>query len=335
MGKFKLPQLTTAQRSGLTLDAREIVYDTDLDLLYYGDGVTLGGLSLQGATGPIGPTGPLANVVDDTSPQAGGFFDPNSHYIGSDKGSDLASSTPLVIGTDGDYFDVTGTTGFSVMTVDANRLFRLQFDGILTIIHGASINLPGGVNFTTAVGDEITFFSTSANTVRLVSISKADGTSVKNTGFIIGTPQSTTSGTTKIFTGIPAGVKQINFNFDNLSLNGTNSILINIGDSGGIETLGYDSVSIDIAASGILTYFGNTGFALYSDSSSSDFNGNFSLFLLNETLNTWVSSHNFYKGSSDISTGSGRKSLSSTLSQLQISGNGSSFDGGEINISYI
>ena len=31
------------------------------------------------------------------------------------KGADIASASPLVLGTDGSYFDVTGTTGFSTM----------------------------------------------------------------------------------------------------------------------------------------------------------------------------------------------------------------------------
>ena len=33
------------------------------------------------------------------------------------KGGDIASASPLVIDTDGSYFDVTGTTGFAAMTV--------------------------------------------------------------------------------------------------------------------------------------------------------------------------------------------------------------------------
>jgi hypothetical protein len=48
-------------------------------------------------------------------------------------------------------FDVTGTTGFSAFTVAAERLFVLQFDGILTMTHGAgTLDLLGGANITTA-----------------------------------------------------------------------------------------------------------------------------------------------------------------------------------------
>lgn len=178
MAKFKLPQLTTAQRTGLVLDAREIVYDTDLNVLYYGDGTTSGGLSLVGPAGPQGPPGTLTAVVDDLTPQLGGFLDPFGQFIGMDKGGDIASASPLVIGTDGDYFDVTGTTGFAVMTVAANRFFMLQFDAVLTITNSGSISIPGGANFTTAVGDQLLCFSTVIDTIRILGVTKADGTPV-------------------------------------------------------------------------------------------------------------------------------------------------------------
>lgn len=43
MGVFKAPGITTAARTPLVLDQREFVYDTDLDTVWYGDGVTAGG----------------------------------------------------------------------------------------------------------------------------------------------------------------------------------------------------------------------------------------------------------------------------------------------------
>lgn len=120
----------------------------------------------------------LNNVVEDTSPQLGGFLDPNGKYIGWAKGGDIASASPLVIDTDGNMFDVTGTTNFTVMTVAVNRNFTLQFDGIITVTHGASIILPAGANFTTAAGDIFECQSIAANVVLVTGITKADGTAV-------------------------------------------------------------------------------------------------------------------------------------------------------------
>lgn len=53
MSIWKLPGLTTAQRTGLVLDEREIVFDTDLNAAFIGDGVTSGGIQLS--TGGINP----------------------------------------------------------------------------------------------------------------------------------------------------------------------------------------------------------------------------------------------------------------------------------------
>jgi len=172
MALYTIPKVTTAERIGYTPIKAEHIYDTDLNKVFYGDGVTVGGIDLTG------PPGPLSNIVEDLTPQLGGFLDPNGNFIGLNKGADLVSASPLVIGTDGDYFDVTGTTNFAVMTVTINRFFVLRFDDVLTVTNGGSIEIPGGVNFTTAAGDHLLCFSISANTVRIVNITKADGTSI-------------------------------------------------------------------------------------------------------------------------------------------------------------
>ena len=97
----------------------------------------------------------------------------------STKGGDISSASPTVIDTDGDYFDVTGTTNFAAFTVVAGRRFTVQFDGVLTMTHHATtLDLPGGANITTAAGDVAEFFATGTNTVQCVNYTKADGTAV-------------------------------------------------------------------------------------------------------------------------------------------------------------
>lgn len=90
------------------------------------------------------------------------------------KGADIASASPFVVGTDGDYFIGTGTTGFSTFTVAVNRHFFIEFSGILTMTHGAgTLDLPGQANITTAAGDVGEFFSTAADVVTCVNYTKA------------------------------------------------------------------------------------------------------------------------------------------------------------------
>ena len=118
-------------------------------------------------------------VSSDTTPQLGGFLDPNDNFIGMQKGGDIGSASPTVVDTDGDYFIVTGTTNFSALTVAADRHFFLEFAGVLTITHGSgTIDLPGGANITTAAGDVAEFVSTAANVVTCVNYTKVNGEAV-------------------------------------------------------------------------------------------------------------------------------------------------------------
>jgi hypothetical protein len=118
----------------------------------------------------------ITSLAADSSPQLGGFLDANGNYIQLQKGGDIASASPTVIDTDGDYFILTGTTGFSVMTVAADRHFFLEFAAVLTMTHGAgTLDLPSGANITTAAGDVGAFVSTASNVVTCVGYSKASG----------------------------------------------------------------------------------------------------------------------------------------------------------------
>jgi len=102
------------------------------------------------------------------------FKDPGVSILNVTKGGDIASASPLVIDTDGNYFDVTGTTGYAAMTVTAGRRFTLQFDGALTMTHHATnLDLPGEANITTAAGDVAEFFSTGSNTVQCINYTLA------------------------------------------------------------------------------------------------------------------------------------------------------------------
>lgn len=131
--------------------------------------------SATGNAVEVQATGDDTNIDLKATPKGAGGFNPStwSYRI---KGGDIASAGPLVIDTDGDYFDVTGTTGFAAMTVAANRNFETQFDGILTITHHATnCDLPGEQNIVTAAGDVAEWQSTGANTVQCVKYTRATG----------------------------------------------------------------------------------------------------------------------------------------------------------------
>ena len=101
------------------------------------------------------------------------------------KGADIASASALTLGTDGNYFDVTGTTTITSIgtTGSIGTVVKLHFDGILTLTHNAtSLVLPSGANIVTAVGDEAEFIEESVGSFRCTSYVKADGTSIVSEG---------------------------------------------------------------------------------------------------------------------------------------------------------
>jgi hypothetical protein len=95
----------------------------------------------------------MATLLDDETVMAA-----NSTL--SVKGADIASAAELTLGTDGTYFDVTGTTTItSIASIGAGNVsIKLHFDSALTLTyHATDLILPGGANITTAAGDEAEF----------------------------------------------------------------------------------------------------------------------------------------------------------------------------------
>lgn len=94
------------------------------------------------------------------------------------KGADVASASALTLGTDGNYFDITGTTTItSIGSLGVGTWVKLHFDGALTLTHHATdLVLAGAANITTAAGDEIEFAEYASGDWRMVGGVKADGT---------------------------------------------------------------------------------------------------------------------------------------------------------------
>jgi len=144
------------------------------------------------------------------------------------------------------------------------------------------------------------------------------------------TKQVTTSGTAFDFSDIPAGTKEIIIAFDEISLTGTNHLLVQLGDIGGIETSSYASAASTSGADTSST----SGFIVYTGSASAKMSGIMSLYLTDSSSNLWTSSHSIARTGSE-SSGGGRKILSGELTQLRLTRTGSdTFDAGAVNILY-
>lgn len=253
----------------------------------------------------------------------------------TNNGSDIASAATINLTTaTGDTVDVTGTTTITAITLAEGDQRLVRFTGILTLTHGASLVLPGSANITTAAGDYATFRGYAAGVVRCVDYQKASGVAIVVAApTTLGTPVASTSGTSIDFTSIPAGTKKITISFVGVSTNGTSQMMVQIGDSGGIEATGYSSqAALDNTTQVAFT----TGFGLHTATvAANTYVGMLTLALENSTSNTWVASGHMF-GGTNFSNSVGSKSLSATLDRVRITMvNGTdAFDAGEINIMY-
>jgi len=162
------------------------------------------------------------------------------------------------------------------------------------------------------------------------------GTPVMNASVISsGTVVASTSGTSIDFTSIPSFVKRITVMFQGVSTNGTSNILIQLGDSGGIETTGYLG-STTAATTGVSTVTFTTGFGVCASiTANSILHGVATINLLDSSANTW--SFGTTTGLSNLSQshfGGAVKPLTNTLDRVRITTvNGTdTFDAGSINI---
>ncbi len=251
------------------------------------------------------------------------------------KGADIASAATTDLGAvAGLMHDITGTTTItSFGTVSAGIWKIVKFEGALTLTHNAtSLILPGGANISTADGDIGVFISEGAGNWRCVSYSRVSGSSV--VPITSGTKQATTSGTAINFTSIPAGVKRITMMFNGVSSDGTSVYLVQIGDSGGLESTGYVSSAFNISAQSDYT----SGFGLQTAATAANsYYGQIILSLQDASTNTWVASGGIgASGSGNAFSISGGKALSATLDRVTLTTvNGTdAFDAGSVNIIY-
>ena len=151
------------------------------------------------------------------------------------KGGDIASASPLVIDVDGNYFDVTGTTNFSAMTVESGNFFMLQFDGALTITHGSGIELPGAANLTTATGDRLICYATAANTVEVMSV-ETEAAAAGGSWNLIGTSVASASASLTV-TGLDSTYDTYAIAISDMVPATDNvNMYFRLGDSGGIDS---------------------------------------------------------------------------------------------------
>ena len=158
----------------------------------------------------------------------------------------------------------------------------------------------------------------------------------RSANIMLGTAVASTSGTSIDFTGIPSWAKRVTVMFRGVSLNGTASPLVQLGDSGGFVTSGYTGVCALFIGTGANTFL-SSGFPLYDNTptAASEWFGLMTICL--QTGNTWIGSSNAQcNGRFSTSFTNGFVSLSGVLDRVRITTtNGTdTFDAGTINVSW-
>ena len=151
---------------------------------------------------------------------------------------------------------------------------------------------------------------------------------------IVSDTVKTATGTSVDFTGIPSWVKRITVMFSGVSLSGTDSFLIQLGDSGGLETTGYVGGGVRLGGTAVAGANYTTGFGFANTTAGVTFGGIFTV--VNVTGNTWAASGLISGNATEQGAiSSGSKTLSATLDRLSVTRTGTNtFTAGSINILY-
>ena len=144
------------------------------------------------------------------------------------------------------------------------------------------------------------------------------------------------SGTDIDFTGVPATVKKIFIMLDGISTDGTDYLILQLGDAGGFETSGYGGSIVHIEGTAASSAALSDGFRLrILVTVGMLFSGVITLVLEDSTNNVWACSGNVaLTNAAALSTVAGAKALSGALTQIRLTTTGGTdaFDAGAVNV---
>jgi hypothetical protein len=210
---------------------------------------------------------------------------------------------------------------------------KLQYVANMKVIG----NVSGGLTVPSEVSilDEDNMVSDSATAIPTQQSVKAY-TDTKVAAVITrGTAVATTSGTSVDFTSIPSTVKRITVILSGVSTNGTSPVILQLGDSGGVEITDYLGSATEVKSTPDSDLF-TTGFGLLQSPAAGDVSYGIAT-IVNLSGNVWV--YSFTGGCSTTAqtyVGGGSKTLSATLDRIRLTTTGgvNTFDAGSVNIMY-
>ena len=200
--------------TGATVDATAyqkivVTYVTGAGTVANGDPVTV----FFSRTGDAGSG--LASIVEDTTPQLGGFLDSNNKFISNDQGANIASvagDTNIWANFDGNTVHITGTnaiTDFGTPKVAGDKMWVI-FDGAASVVDSSTITCVGNTNYQAAANDMALVYALSTSTFLFIPFPNTAASWRTLTGTVIGTDvlaeSDTPVGQHTIF--VPAGAME-------------------------------------------------------------------------------------------------------------------------------
>ena len=249
----------------------------------------------------------------------------------------IGQLNPATTIANGDLFVIeqSSQTFKIAASVVRGGLVDADIDAAAAIAYG-KLDLDDSIVAGDLTADAVTTAKIEDDAVTTAKILDANVTPAKlSQPYTLAAAQASTSGTSIDFTGIPSWAKRITVAFSEVGTNGTNSVLVQLGDAGGFETTGYVSTSVTTDSGGGSAGLNTTdGFCWFTNNASYLNTGIVSIVKVGG--NSWVASHAGKISTGNVVSGGGSKTLSDTLTQLRITTvNGTdTFDAGEINISY-
>lgn len=320
--------------NGITVTGASVAIDTSVTV----DKTTVQTLTNKTLTSPTLTTPALGTPSSGTLTSCTGL--PVSTGI-SGFGTGVATTLAINIGTTGAFVvkdGALGTPSSGSLASCSGLAVATGISGLGTSVATAlAVNVGSDGAFVVKAGALGTPSSGVATNLTGTAASLTAGTVTTGGSITLATPQASTSGTSIDFTGIPSTAKQIVINFVAVSTNGTSNWLIQTGDSGGIETTGYISSSVNISTAAVQAN-STAGFLLNgtAPTAAGTYHGSVILNLENSTNFTWVATGIMNRDAGGINVIAGSKATSAVLDRVRITtANGTdAFDAGEINISY-
>lgn len=268
----------------------------------------------------------LAGVGISTPVQANDDINTVSSNIASASTTDLSTAT----GVDVTITGTTTITAFGTEQAGAKRF--LAFSGALTLTHNASSLILFGENITTAAGDTAIVQSLGSGNWRCLNYQRAGAVGIKQLALIDATNGGADDLTEVSSTDAAlAGAKRIKILFQDWSLSGTDSTVIEIG-SGSYATSGYASGGAVSGTGGSLLSTGTSGFIIRTNGAANIYSGTVTLDLADAATNLWVESHCLSRTTDGAPLmGGGSRAISGALDRIKVKSSGTdTIDGGNV-----